>query len=256
VIASGSLRADLVESDARYFEAAAKIERLSGATLCVLPGLEHSPGGCVVVRVDPGAGGSDPAAWVETAARAAAGVGGRLRLYLTGPATGLERELARAGALRREELGLVAAGPLVGSPDVELSPVLSAADWREKQALHRALDRAPDGHDVAPEDLAELERRKAGTGYMQCFLIRHRGRGCGGVSAAPAGSVLRLKNIFVCPEWRCRGIASAAVARLTERAAAADQRLGLFAVAEGPGERMYHKLGLHEVVRIAEWSAP
>jgi GNAT superfamily N-acetyltransferase len=256
VIASGSLGADLVESDARYFEAAAKIERLSSGTLCVLPALEHTPGGCVIVRVDPDAVEPDPRAWVEAAARAAAGVGGRLRVYLPGPVPGLERELARAGARRREELGFVAGDPPAGNPEVELSPVISAADWREKLALHRALDRAPDGHDVAPEDLVELERRKAAAGYMRCFLIRHRGRGRGAVSAAPAGTVLRLKNLFVCPGWRRRGIASAAVARLAELAARTDQRLGLFAVAASPGERMYRKLGLREVVRIAEWSAP
>jgi GNAT superfamily N-acetyltransferase len=255
VTASGSLASALVESDARYFEAAAKTERLSGATLCHLPGLERSPGGCVIVRVDPGAVGSDLQAWVDTAARAAAGVGGRLRVYLTAPAPGLESELARIGAVRREELGLVADAPLAHDPEVELAPVLSPADWREKLALHRALDRAPDGHAVAPDDLVELERRKAAAGYMQCFLIRRGGRGCGAVAAAPAGPLLRLKNIFVCPDSRRRGIASAGVARLAALAAESRRRLGVFAVAGSPGERLYNRLGLREIVRIAEWSA-
>jgi GNAT superfamily N-acetyltransferase len=253
---SGSLAVDLVESDARYFESAAKTERLPGATLCHMSGLEHSPGGCVIVRVDPGSIGRDVRGWVEAAAHASAGVGGRLRLYLTGPAAGLEGELARTGAVRREELGLVADDRLAGDPEVDLFPVVSAADWREKLALHRALDRAPDGHSVTPEDLCELERRKAAAGYMQCFLIRHRGRGCGAVAAAPAGSLLRLKNIFVCPEWRRRGIASAAVARLVELSDGREQRLGLFAVAASPGERMYRRHGLREIVRLVEWSAP
>jgi GNAT superfamily N-acetyltransferase len=253
---SGSLAADLVESDARYFEAAAKTEPLPGATLCVLPGLEHSPGGCVIVRVDPGAVGPDPRAWVEVAGRAATGVGGRLRAYLTGSAAALERELARAGAVRREEIGLAVGSLPSGDPEVVLVPVVSPEDWSRKLALHRALDRAPDGHDVAPKDLVELERRKATAGYMQCFLIRCGGHDCGAVSAAPAGSLLRLKNIFVCPEWRHRGVATAAVARLAAGAAETGRRLGVFAVAASPGERLYRKLGLREIARIAEWSAP
>ncbi len=155
--------ATLLESDAVYFEAAARVEPVQGATIAVLPGLETLASGAVVQRVDTGRASQEPVAWLDAVRRRLRGLGVmRVRLYLHDEPAPLVRALVARGFRRNVEVGLVGAagGRASGGPSVELQPVRDAAGWAEKVVLHQACAETPDGHASDPSAYVEMERRR------------------------------------------------------------------------------------------------
>ncbi|HEU5169255.1 MAG TPA: GNAT family N-acetyltransferase [Gemmatimonadales bacterium] len=262
---AAALALELLESDRRYFESAARVERLIGAVLACVPGLERVPAACVVHRVDPAVLPRDPARWLDLVEERLGELGCHwARLYLVGRHPQLEAMLLARGYRPQDENGYARAvegrPPLVtgaGQAPVELQPITSDDDWAAKAALHRVCGAGPDGHESDPEAWAELERARTNAGYMRPFFIVSRGAICGAVGLAGGGTLLRLKNLVVHPSWRRMGIASAVLRRahaLAWREGWAG--VGAFALAGDPCEELYRAERFEVIARQTEWMRP
>ena len=255
---SEALGRTLLESDRRYFELAAEIEDLGFAELAYMPGLADVASGFVVHRFRDERLSADIAPRLAATARRCHRLGAHAgRFYLDHPTPDVESALVRMGAQQRWEIGLVAtAGGTPLRPDLALTPIRGDADWLDKQDLHEGDD-SPDGHPTAPQRWTLLERRKCQTGAMRPFLVRARGRAVAALSVIVCGALWRVKNVYVRPSLRRRGIASDAV-RLVGRLAAEEgaTSIGVFVVADAAGAAVYPKLGFREVVRQSEWMTP
>jgi len=249
----------LLESDAAYFEAGARIESLPGAVLAWMEGLELLSAAGVIARVDPGLGGHAPAEWLAVAESAVRQAGrSEIRVYLTRHVPELESRLRARGYRSRTEWGMLR---LVPAPELQASrrsvvlhPVVSAADWQAKAALHGALERGPDDHPAAGSAWVELERRKVEAGYMRPYLARCDGEVCGAFALSRHQSLFRLKNLVLHPDRRRRGIGAAVMGELIEMVASAGGRaLGAFAVERSQGERLYRKHGFVAITAQTEW---
>ncbi len=253
--------AALLESDRRYFELGATVERIDRAQVAWMPGTAATPAGCVVQRVQEAAF-DDPAPaaeWVDGVTRRLRELGrGVARVYLDRPATVLEDALAAAGYGPRVEIGYLVEGVLPAGPrsDVVLREVVDEDGWEAKRKLHAGSDVAADGHASVPEEWVDFERRKCGGG-MRAFLVEVDGQPCGAVATLVQDGLLRAKNVFVHPERRREGIAAGTLRVLSRRAV--DLGLGatgIFGVDGRPGAAVYVHLGMAPVVRQFEWSRP
>lgn len=249
---------DLLENDAGYFEAGALVERLQGAVIARMPGLESLAAGCVIQRADPGEIPHTPDPWLED-------IGGRLaswgianaRVYVYREAPDLEAALLRRGFQPREEIAVMrtAAATTERACDVTLRPVEKEADWAEKLVLHEEMELGPDGHE-APADLwVAMERRKCEAGYMTPYLLVVGDKVVGAANVAPWKGVLRLKNVVVLPEFRRRRVGCTAAGLLADLAAPAGKAMaGALVVADTPYIDVYTEAGYEVVSRQTEWS--
>ena len=249
----------LLESDATYFEAGARIESLPGAVLAWMEGLDVLSAAGVVARVEPELGGLTPAEWLAVVESAVRRVGrSEIRLYLTRQAPELETVLRARGYRSRTERGMLrlvpASEPPAGPHSVVLHPVASEADWQAKSALHQMLERGPDDHPAPGRAWVELERRKVEAGYMRPYLARCDDEVCGAFALTRHQSLFRLKNLVLHPDRRRRGNGSAVMDVLIEAVARVGGRaLGAFAVERSEGERLYRKCGFVAITAQTEW---
>jgi hypothetical protein len=251
----GEWARDLLESDRRYFEAGAESISIPGATIAFLRGAEPLAAGCVVHRVDL-SGVVDGDAWVV-------GMEERLRalhcpcarLYLEAPCPRLEEALARRNYRARVEFGFVRAAVRgAGDPFVEVIPADDAPAWSQRRTIMERCGRGPDGHRTDADLWVAMERRKCRAGYMRPYVIAVKGDVVGAVCAARCGSILRLKNLFVDPGCRRRGVATAVAERFAGLAAEAGQpAAGCFAIEGEPGMIVYALAGYETVTRQTEW---
>lgn len=256
------LAAALLESDRRYFELGATVDAVEGAQVAWMSGMEATPAGCVVHRVQPSAvvAGVGAAAWVDAITSRLRDMGCRLaRVYLDHPDADLDVALAGAGYRPRVEIGYLVEGVLPPGPrsDVALREVVDEDGWEAKGKLHAGSDVAADGHVTDAADWVDFERRKCESGGMRAFLVEVDGEVCGGVATLEGDGLLRAKNVFVRPERRREGIAAEALRLLSRRAG--DLGLvatGIFGVDGRPGAAVYVHLRMAAVVRQFEWSRP
>lgn len=243
-----------IETDRVYFEQAAELRQLDGATLAWMPGLTSSPAASVIHRVDAEAIATAGAAWASEADGAFTAIGARLaRIYLDERHAGADEVLRRAGYVDREELVFVAnlPDPAAG---FALRPVRSDADWERKLDFHRAVEDSPDGHDNRPEDLVAVERRKCGHG-MEAFLAESQGEVLGAICFIRGNRMMRVKNVVVHHAHRRRLVASSMLAHV----AAMGRAEGIFeqctfAVKGEIGELVYRAAGMGVVGAQVEWS--
>ena len=246
---------DLIESDRRYFEAGADVLPIPGAEIAVLRGVERLAVGCVVQRIDAKRAARDAGRWlsdVETSLRAM-GVP-RARLYLEASEPNLEAALHARGYRSRLEQGFVRAAGASGGAEVELVPAEDETGWAARRAFMRKQTLGVDGHALDPALWVTMERRKHEAGYMRPFLIQAAGETVGAVCAAPFASLLRMKNLFIDPTHRRRGLATAtafAFARLARDAGR--EAAGCFALEGEPGQVVYPRAGYRLSVVQTEW---
>lgn len=243
-----------VETDRIYFELAAKIERLPGATLAWMPGLAASPAGAVIHRVQPAVIAALGETWIIEAERALTDVGaGMARIYLDargGPADGLMR---RAGYADRDELVFVHS-LREAAPGLILRPVESDEDWDHKLRFHAATQETPDGHNHRPSEWVALERRKCAEG-MEAYLAEIDGVEVGAIGAVWGEGLLRMKNIVVHPAYRRRSIGRGMLAQLATigRERGISEQCVLAVRGDG-GEMLYRAAGMQVVGTQVEWS--
>jgi ribosomal protein S18 acetylase RimI-like enzyme len=248
------LLAHAIESDCTYFEMAAELAQLDGATMAWMPGLTRSPAAAVIHRVDANAIASGGAGWVARAEAAMADVGAGLsRVYLEAPHERADAVLRNAGYIARDELVFLDSLPDPEIP-IALRPVESAPDWAEKLRFHGAADETPDGHGNLAADWVELERRKCRAG-METFLAELGGEVVGTVGAIWCGNFVRAKNLIVARGRRRRGIGRAIIGSL----AALGRERGVpdqcfVAVRGEQGELLYRSIGMAMIGYQVEWS--
>ena len=256
---------DLVESDRRYFEAAAELVAIPGAVIAATRGLETLASGCVVQRVDTARVAADPEPWLTDLEARLREMGSALaRLYLDAPNaavedapdSALERSLRRRGYRSRVEYGLArAAGGEENGVHIELRGAQDEAGWLERRRLMRRVGVSPDGHGADADLWVELERRKHAAGYMRPYLVEVDGEVVGAASSAACERLLRVKNVAVDPAHRRRGIATAIVAGLARKAAEEGFAAAGCFVAEGePGLVAYPRAGYRVIVTQTEWT--
>ncbi|MFM2032558.1 MAG: FR47-like protein [Chloroflexota bacterium] len=135
------------------------------------------------------------------------------------------------------------AAPVVGSGVV--SRVDCDADAAAWAALHE-----PDPY-TPPEIMARLRRAEIADSRVTAWLIS--------VDQHPVGRCLsfidaglgRVESVFVHPDARCQGLATALVGHVTAHIAANGAVPYLFALHDGGAHRVYHRLGYRVLVHDA-----
>ncbi len=246
---------DLLESDRRYFEAAADVLPVPGAVIAALRGAETLAAGCVVQRIDAEAAAVQPDSWlVELEDRLRALGSPRARLYLETPQARLEEALTRRGYRSRAEHGFTRAAGDGERAEVDLALAEGEDDWSARRELMRRQEHGVDGHPVDADLWIDLERRKCEAGFMRPYLIRRGGRVVGAVCAAPCGRLMRFKNLVVDADHRRRGVATATAEWFAGLAREEGlEAAGCFALEGGPGLVLYPRAGYRPTVVQTEW---
>lgn len=246
----------VIETDRAYFELGASSRRIRGASLAWMPGFAACPAGAVVHRVDLAEAAARGRQWVTDVEAALAEVGARLaRIYVDRRGTVIDEWLRAAGYADRDEIAFVHDFPAPSSP-ISLVPVRSEADWRRKLALHDAAEGPPDGHFAAASDHVALERAKCAHG-LEMFLAEAKGDVVATAGLIAGEGVMRVKNIVVQPDHRRQGYGAFMLAHLAAIGRARGlPALGLFALANEPGEQLYRALGMSVAGTQIEWSKP
>jgi GNAT superfamily N-acetyltransferase len=103
-------------------------------------------------------------------------------------------------------------------------------------------------------DWNELESRKAETGFLHCFTAHQGQRIIGTAGYLRCGDLFRLKNLFVHPSHRGKGMATQIVQSMRAMARSLEARtFCTMAVDNGPAVRMYLRCGLQIVGAQVEW---
>jgi GNAT superfamily N-acetyltransferase len=246
----------VIATDRAYFELGARTRQIAGANLAWMPDFAVCPAGAVVYGVDPDAVADRGRQWVAAVEAALAEVGAALaRIYVDRREPAVDELLRNAGYADREELAFVHdfAEP---SSLLTLSPVRSDAEWQCKLELHAAAEGPPDGHFIPASDYVALERAKCAHG-MEMYLAELGGEAVATAGLIAGDGVLRIKNIVVHPDHRRQRYGSAILANI---AAIGRERglptLGLFALADEPGEQLYRAVGMTVAGTQIEWSKP
>lgn len=226
---------------------------------------------------DPGEIVRDPYAWRETAVALCVKQRARvLRFYTPASEPTLVRALESVGFESADELAMTASAKHVlatGDVDADagwaIREVTTPALWRAKRILHELTPERPDGKPVDAASWVHLERGKVSAGYMSAWLIDRGGEPCGafGLSFPPRharGPVLvRFKNLFVAPEYRAQGAATAALRLIAREVLArgldagdANVTMGCFVLPGAASRRIYERVGFEAVGRQIEWVAP
>jgi GNAT superfamily N-acetyltransferase len=256
VIPEAAWSRDLLESDRRYFEAGAEIRTVPGGVIAVLPDFERLAAGCVVQRIDTTLVAPDAAAWLfDVEGRLRSLRAPRARLYIETPDPRLDRALRERGYVPRAEYGFTRAASAAGGPGpVELIAADDENAWKARRTVLSGETLGVDGHAIEPDLWITMERRKHEAGYMRPYLIRADGRIVGAVSAAPCGSLLRMKNLVVDPAHRRRGFATATAAAFVRLAAEEGlEATGCFALEREPGLVLYPRAGYGPSATQTEW---
>lgn len=252
---------NLFESDRVYFELGARVSRIGPTSIVWMPGLAHTPAGCVCQRVpssafqDRSPTGGAPS-WLDEVESAHRARGNPMVRFYTLDFEGPRALLAASGYVCREEIGFASQGPATSRPgQVRLHPVETPSDWREKLRLHEASSEFSDGHAYLAREWVELERRKCLTGRMACFLIEYESEFHGSVCLMHEGRAIRIKNLYLQPDSRGRGIGSQTLQEIfAVHLRSEDSAAVVYGVRGDPGEHLYRSQNMVEICRQYEWT--
>ena len=254
---SMNLSAELIESDARYFELGAQVETIDGAVIAWVPGFVDLAAGCVVQRVNPTLMSMGHERWLPHVERRLRCLGASWsRIYLDQPHDSLEQALAKAGYGRRLELGFVTTvAPAVQTSGVCLRPVHENEGWDWKAQLHADDKPGADGYRHDPGRWVTLMQIKAATGLKEPYLIEHGDDVLGEVAVMDMEHMVRLKNLFIAPKARGRGLGAAAIGLVWGEAKRRGKHgVGVLGIEGSSGARLYHRCGLKVASQLIEWS--
>lgn len=140
--------------------------------------------------------------------------------------------------------------------DLIVRPLKSTED-PIKVELYASRSGGPDGKHSNPFDYVALERLKIDAGYMQGYIIEDRGvpSACFGLSVTH--NVVRMKNLLTSSHARGRGCGAAIVHHAVKIARELNKRhVGVFAIENGGGQRLYERHGMEQIGIQTEYSAP
>jgi len=145
-----------------------------------------------------------------------------------------------------------------GAP-VELRPVVGDADWDALYQLARAdhiEGRRTKGIDIPPEVSAGLVagyRSKSSHYHFHLAIVDGAAVAYGAHAAAPNGAGM-IEDLFTLPSARRRGIATAMMARFTERLRAGGcHTVFIGALANEAPKQLYARLGFRPVTLSRAW---
>lgn len=254
-----SIAAALIDSDRLYFGLNGRTRRLGPFQLTWTEGFSSLPAGGVAHQIEP-LQNSLPAKDLEAHLDAVERVfeswtNPLVRLYAL-DCSPVRDTLYRRGYDNREEVGFARTEPADPANQViELVPVENEAGWQEKLALQRGDNQVVDGHACKPEEWVSLECTRSRTGKLRFYLVRSDNETHGTFGLMKVGSVLRVKNLYLRPGSRGRGIGTAALKKVFQQIDGDGiQAVVLLALRGAATERFYEKLGMKEVCRLNEWS--
>ncbi len=152
---------------------------------------------------------------------------------------------------------------------LELVALVGSDVWRDGTIIERALAGHLDGPAPAVDRLIEWKRRQQrDSPPIRRFVARDAAGGpIGMIGYAPfarcdlgfadAGVLVRLRDVAVVPSERRRGVATAMLAAIAERARAECEatQIVIGAEAEGPGARLYRRIGARELARCVRFTS-
>ena len=244
-----------IRSELDYYQLSARVATGPGWIATQMPGFEHvvSAGYCCCDLVP-----SEPAiatkmlAATESAAHAMGAI--YTRLYTRDSNPMLRSVLGRLGfQSRRESIHVhnLHPPPAVHVDAVDETPVLAEAAWQAKEQLHSTSMQLSDGHNAAAADWVRIQRRKAATGSVAFFLYQMDGTAVATAGLMRSGSVIRIKDVFVHPDYRRKRIARTALALLCRHVE--DAPVVLFALDGSAGHQLYRSMGFETVGSVYEW---
>ena len=245
----------LLESDAAYFELAAKHIDLEGARLLVCPEFTDLPAACTVTSVPNRFSNRSTREWMEWTERSIQAHGFSLsRLYLTDRHP-VSRILSESGYRSRAEIGYVTGSPRpVADSELSIHPLDLESNWLDKQRIHATSRTQPDGYEVSAQRWTEFELAKSRTGKLTAHLVWENSTALATFCTLEHNGYLRLKNLLVDPAHRRRGIGERVI-RALEGLATRERLQGVLALAVsgGPGEFLYQSAGMKPIGRVIEW---
>ena len=249
----------LIDSDRHYFELNAKTNLLGPFQLARLPGFEALPAGLVSHQVAPVDGDQQQSRlneWLDCIERSCYSWGNPLTRIYSNNCCAVQHLLEAHGYLCREEIGFVRTQPaLAPAAALELCPIEDETGWQIKLQMHAESTTVVDGHPCPPEQWVNLERARSQSGRVRFYLIKHGDRIHGTLGLMRVRSVLRLKNLYLRPGSRGRGIGETTLNLIFKQIDG--QRIKavvLLALRGETGERFYRKLGMKAVCSLHEWS--
>lgn len=249
----------LIDSDRQYFELNAETSRVGPFQLARLPGFEALPAGLVchqVAPVDDEAQRSRRHEWLDLIERSCSSWSNPLvRIYSKG-CRAVQHLLEAHGYSCRQEIGFARTQAVQPTDrSFELCPIDDESGWQTKLEMHAESASVVDGHPCRPEQWVELERARSRSGRVRFYLVRQGDRIHGTLGLMRIGSVLRLKNLYLRPGSRGRGIGTATLNRVFERIDGQHiKAVVLLALHGQTGEHFYRKLGMQDVCLLHEWS--
>ena len=251
--ANGALHKAMLADDRAYFRASTSVESIEGWKLRIPTWSRVADTGCIV---EPPMGARDyPSGFTDLCRDRGIET---LRFYLPGPPS--LHESWSAAFARNEEIAM---GCSLGHeedmswPEEVSVDRLNASSDPIKTALFESDEKRPDGKPSLAADFVLMERAKIEAGYMRGYLIAYRGMaaGCFGISLDQPGLV-RLKNLFLAPRYRGRGLARLAI-RFAANLGVRNERhmLGAFAIKAHGTQKLYEGCGLHVVGSQTEMTA-
>lgn len=166
---------------------------------------------------------------------------------------GVEARLALEGYDAQEELIMLLEGEVRGAratPDIR--EVATEADWRCWWELKELSNRQAGIWEATGTTWFEFVRRKCPP--VRYFLTRDEGRPTGYLSAFVAYGVGYLEDLYVHPEYRLRGLATALVARCDAEARSRGATVTFLpALVNDTPKRMYARMGFRPLAVVRSY---
>jgi len=256
VSTSQSITDAAIESDCAYFEMAAQEKVLTGGQLLWMPELESLSSSSVVQRIDISV---SPDTCISEAENFCLQHNiGTVRLYLKDQNPRWSQILTQFRYVSRSEHIMIADQHVIEHwPDqktIDLYPVVDESDWTERYRILFSSGNAPDGYAIEADKYIDMEKKKSATGQLTFYLARDSGGiAVGSVGLMKVGSLRRIKNLIVHPDFRQKGIATRMIAQFGRKFIEMGNQLAAFAVDHPVRGSVYDRLSFKKSATYFEW---